>query len=306
MELKLSEEQMNSLLNVEDWDTGKCLDIIIRCSKRIQGIKDVKEINEHLDDVPELENTLAKTPQRSVIPSTRKTNKMWCKDDREFLKQKFIQYKGNITEKRFDNLIKSLKRSFGSIKTQISLNRETWLKEIGKIIVKMDTTLPEQKPKPSKKRKKYKKSAKTEKLYDKARELMKADKQPKQNFGHYIGQAKKLIEGDAHTQQPQQTEPEKQSEVPFPRIYPLSQVGNYAFINVCKDLVFNPAKRFKYSDAIATLNLANDLEWTISLWEQFIDQIRYSSDALCNYFDVSGSFGMERSGSTSIIKYKRG
>lgn len=362
MELKLSQEQIDSLLNVDEWDKKQCLGIMTKCLNRMQVLDEADgTIKRIQDDVPALEEALARTPKKNVVLNTRKTGKKWSKDDKEFLKNRFIQYKGNITEKRFDTLCKSLKRSFGSVRTQLSLNRGKWLKEIGKITVKISGRLPEQKPKSKSskwmkkvavrakeirteqpnikykeavsmamkqlakkvdkilpEKKKSRKPRKTDKIrahqkrvHKLAREIRAKD--PSMRYIDAVGMASKQLrkdrvsgKGDAHTQQPRQTEPDKQSEVPFPRIYPLSQLGNDSFINVCKDLVFNPAKVFDYKDAKVTLNLANEMEWTKLLWGQFCDQVRYSSDALCNYFDVTGSFGFEWDGNLSVIKYKRG
>jgi hypothetical protein len=304
-----------------------------------------------------------------------KGNVPYSKEDKEKFKNLFLKWKGKVTDKRIDILARTFKRTRKAIRTQLHLNRKAWRKILVeqenevkpkkttfKDIPKLkDSTAPnfQKSPKPDdeskdfvkksqeedvqekkpakKKRKTYKRSPETQRLYDRARELKDADTGKKQYFGHYIGLAKKELEqGDSDTQaqepevkaeeeEPSIPTPEEPSTTPrdiddkiqepieevdkreqpseFPRIFPLTDVGNEAFKQVCKDLIYNPMRQFNLQNARYTLNLPDNMHWNIVTWEWFLTQVQYNDKQIREFFNVAGSFKVEWNSRNKVLKF---
>lgn len=340
IEIEIEQHKLLEMIDIDSLDKRQCIELVAKLLPKIVDLEQVKQKK----PVPE--------PQKKVAYDEKNTHQRWSDDGKADLKRIFKLWNGNITQKRLQVLCKKFKRSEGSIKTQIYLLRKKLVKKIDSVKKSQEPdVLPEKKvftekvehkptikdiPKvyeePKPKKKPYKKTEWHTKVHAKAKELFNAEEiGQRKRYGHYLGQASRILKGgDAHTQpeQPPQQEQELVQEIKeiidekesvseptqevvektvkaFPRIFPLSEVGNSTFKGVCKDLIMDAKRQFTSQNAKYTLNIANEMEWSNSTWEKFLEQIAFNNHQICDFFGVKGSFTMEWSNGSKSLKFKR-
>lgn len=306
IEIEIEQHKLLEMIDIDSLDKRQCIELVAKLLPKIVDLEQVKQKK----PVPE--------PQKKVAYDEKNTHQKWSDEGKADLKRIFKLWNGNITQKRLQVLCKKFKRSEGSIKTQIYFLRKKLIAKVDKPTIK-DIPKVHEEPKP--KKKPYKKTEWHTKVHAKAKELSIADGK-RLSYGHYLGQASRILKGgDAHTQheEPVQEiqepvteeiieEPPKvdrQDGKRFPRIFPLSDVGNSTFKGVCKDLIMNEKRQFTQQNAKYTLNIANEMEWTPSNWEKFLEQIAFNNHQICDFFGVKGSFTMEWSNGNKSLKFKR-
>jgi len=295
IEIELTNEQIIDALNFESWNLNDLISVQAQVNKAMIAVVDSPQT--------------AKTEKpQSRTKTKRKTTKYGCKkwsdQDKERLKQRFVKYKGKITEKRLDILARRFKRTPIAVKCQIRNHHKTWLASL------VDTTTKLVVKKQKKKQKKSKKlTAWMTKVHTKAHELKEADGH-KKKYKDYVVEASKLLQkpkGDAHTQpkEPVELEKKAQREVAFPRIYPLSQQGNDVLRDMMRDLIFKPNNLLTKSNTRPHLQLTEGHTWSESTWINILAHINYAHADILRYFDCPGSFSVQHDNGMKVLRYKK-
>lgn len=225
------------------------------------------------------------------------------------------------------DLASKQKRSLGAIENKIRIEsrkalankRRSLLAEVQEKVQK-DTkplTIKAPKTKPKKTRK-YTMSDDRKKVLKLAREIMHNSPVEGKMFGYYIGQASKQLkaaEGGANTQVqssgngtdkkvPARSEAKTGTVGSFPRIFPLTELGNSTFKTVMWDLIHNRRREFTLKLAKNSLQLPDNVEWNPSIWEQFLQQVAYNDKQIFKHFNVKKNIVVEWKDGKKVLKVK--
>ena len=160
-----------------------------------------------------------------------------------------------------------------------------------------------------------KQSERAKKITDEAKEIRQKEGI---SWNEALSKAQKEMKGkgDANTQSkpvgksPDKDAPaknvEKAQAMTFPRIFPLSDVGNEAFKSVISSLINGNMSMFTLRDAKYTLNLPESMNWNDTTWEQFLTQVAYNSEQIAQCYRVPNNFRIQFNRGDKVLMYKRG
>lgn len=289
IEVQLTREQIIDALNFESWNLNELISVQAKLTNAMLTLP---------------EQPMAEVTTQKRTKTKRKTTKYGCKkwsdQDKERLKQRFLKYKGNVTEKRLDILARRFKRTPMAIKCQIRDHHEQWLALLA------DPSTPVMKKQKKKQKKSKKVTAWMTKVHNKAHELKEADNNRK-NYSDYVVQASQMLKGgDAHTQPDQKGRIlESAEKKDFPRIYPLSAVGNEVLEGMLINLIATPGKQLNYDVAKNHLNLTDGYDWSYTTWENLLGHIHYAHKQMIDYFGITGSFVVAWDKGKKVLSFKK-